>query len=136
MSDDGSDPLLEITGLEAGYGGSRVLDGADLTVRSGEAVVIVGPNGAGKSTLLKTISGLVRANRGRIVFDGADVTDWPTHRIGGAGVVHGPEGGRVFPGLRVAETLRLGAFALNRPMRASSERLDQVLTMFPRLRER
>ncbi|MCE3550878.1 ABC transporter ATP-binding protein [Pseudonocardia sp. RS11V-5] len=129
-------PLLEITGLEAGYSGSRVLDGVDLAVHAGEAVVVVGPNGAGKSTLLKTISGLIRAGGGRIRFDGDDVTNWPTHRLVAAGIVQVPEGRQVFPGLSVAENLRLGAFALGRSTGATDDRLDQVLHMFPRLRER
>lgn len=131
-----TEPLLQITGLVAGYGGSRVLDGADLRIDAGEAVVVVGPNGAGKSTLLRTISGLVRANRGTIVFEGVDVTNWPSHRLVQAGIVHVPEGRQVFPGLSVAENLRLGAFALNRSAKAGEARLEQVLGMFPRLEER
>ncbi|MFE3454201.1 ABC transporter ATP-binding protein [Nonomuraea sp. NPDC059194] len=128
--------LLEISGLGAGYGGVRALDGVDLTVGEGEFVVLLGPNGAGKTSLLRAVSGLLKAASGRIVFGGADITSVPGWRRVGLGLGHVPEGRQVFPDHSVLENLRLGAFADRRAKTRVEHLLDEVLDLFPRLHER
>ncbi|MCC7273394.1 MAG: ABC transporter ATP-binding protein [Alphaproteobacteria bacterium] len=127
--------MLEIAGLEAGYGGFRALHGVALTVRAGEAVAVVGPNGAGKTTLMRVISGLLAPVAGRLAFEGADLAAVPPHRIVERGIAHVPENRRLFPRLSVEENLRMGAFApASRPH--FTERLEWVYSLFPRMRER
>jgi branched-chain amino acid transport system ATP-binding protein len=125
--------MLTVTDLVAGYGKAPALHGVSLEVRPGELVALIGSNGAGKSTLLKTISGLVRASAGRVTFESADITNKRPDRVVRAGIVHAPEGRRVFPALSVADNLRMGAH-LNRG--AERERLAEVYEVFPRLAER
>jgi branched-chain amino acid transport system ATP-binding protein len=124
---------LDVDGLTAGYGSAEVLHELSLHVAAGEAVALIGPNGAGKSTLFKVLSGLVRARAGTIAFGGEDITNGAPHRIVPAGVVHVPEGRQVFPEMSVRGNLQLGAFAARE---GSAERLESVLDLFPRLRER
>jgi branched-chain amino acid transport system ATP-binding protein len=124
---------LEVDGLVAGYGSAEVLHDLSIRVAAGEAVALIGPNGAGKSTLFKVLSGLVRARSGTISFGGQDITNAPAHRIVPAGVVHVPEGRQVFPEMSVRGNLELGGFAARD---GSAERLEGVLDLFPRLRER
>jgi branched-chain amino acid transport system ATP-binding protein len=102
-------PLLDIVGLASGYGDVQVLWGVDLSVARGEIVAIVGPNGAGKTTLLATISGMTSARQGRIVFDGEDLSRAAPDLIVARGVIHVPEGRRLFPTLTVKDNLLLGA---------------------------
>ena len=102
--------MLTLEGLHAGYGRIEVLRGVSLEVRRGELVCLVGANGAGKTTTLKTISGLVRATAGRIVFDGVEVHRLDAPEILRRGIAHCPEGRRVFPQLTVEENLRMGAY--------------------------
>jgi branched-chain amino acid transport system ATP-binding protein len=125
--------VLSIRDLRAGYGASEVLHGVSLDVAEGEAVALIGPNGAGKSTLLKTLSGLLRARRGTIALHDADVTRHAAHDLVRAGIVHVPEGRQVFPEMSVKVNLQLGAFAARD---RGGERLEEVLDIFPRLRER
>lgn len=125
-------PILEVSGLTAGYGSVEVLHDLSLTVAPGEFVAIIGANGAGKTTLLRSIMGLVQA-RGRISFAGEDLVAAPAsararHRIG-----YVPEGRRVFPGLTVEENLRVGASSGRERL---SDGLEEVYGLFPRLRER
>ncbi|MDE2582915.1 MAG: ATP-binding cassette domain-containing protein [Rhodospirillales bacterium] len=120
-------PLLEISGLGAGYGGSTVLDGVDLLVGVGEAVALLGRNGVGKTTLLRAITGTVRASAGRIVLEGAPIAGRPSFEINRRGISLVPEGRRVFPNLTVIDNLLLAA----RPGGAS---LDEVYDLFPKLR--
>ena len=127
-------PLLEVRALRAGYGPFLVLHGIDLEVAAGEIVAVLGANGAGKTTLNRTLSGLLRATGGGIRFDGADITRADHAAIVRAGLIHVPEGRRVFPNLSVRENLLLGAYARGRANRSAS--LEHVLTTFPRLRER
>ena len=91
--------LLAVEGVAAGYGEVRVLWGVDLSVEAGEIVALIGSNGAGKSTLLRTISGLVPASDGRIAFADADITARPPDEIVAAGIIHVPEGRRLFAGM-------------------------------------
>jgi len=126
--------LLELQGLKAGYGRVEVLRGVDLHVNAGEIVALLGSNGAGKSTLNNTVSGLVRATTGRVMFDGSDLTNCPSRQVVQAGLIQVPEGRRIFPNLTVRENLELGAFRRARERRSTN--LDKVYTIFPRLKER
>jgi branched-chain amino acid transport system ATP-binding protein len=131
--------LLAVEDIDAFYGDARILHGLSLTIEAGETVCLLGRNGRGKTTTLKAILGLVPARRGRIVFDGADITRLPTHRIGRRGVAWVPDNRRIFPTLTVERNL---AMALNRALpRTSGEpwHLARVYQRFPildRLRHR
>jgi branched-chain amino acid transport system ATP-binding protein len=127
--------LLEAQDLWAGYGEAVVLRGLSLRVPEGAIVALVGANGAGKTTLLCTLSGLVRPTRGRIVYDGRDITDLPPDRIVEAGLLQVPEGRKLFPALTVYENLAVGATAA-RARRQRQENLEFVYSLFPLLRER
>jgi branched-chain amino acid transport system ATP-binding protein len=126
--------LLEIAGLAAGYGMLPVLHDIDMQVMAGEIIAVLGANGAGKSTLNKTVSGLIRASAGSIRFAGTEITRADPATIVAAGLLHVPEGRRVFPNLAVGDNLVLGSY---RRARANRQRnLDRVLAIFPRLAER
>ena len=127
--------MLEVRELDAYYGEARALVGVDLEVRDGEIVCIVGPNGAGKSTLVNAIAGLHRGLGGRIVMDGVDVTQVPSHRVCRHGLAIVPEARRIFPAMTVRENLDLGAYRPEaREHRAAT--LAWVHSLFPRLSER
>jgi branched-chain amino acid transport system ATP-binding protein len=126
--------MLEIRGLEAGYGLTTVLRSVDLIVPAGRIVAVLGANGAGKTTLNMTISGLVRPRAGSIRFEGRRIDGLAPTAIAGAGLVHVPEGRRIFPNLSVRENLDLGAYRRARGNRTRN--LDRVFATFPRLRER
>ncbi|MCW5772155.1 MAG: ABC transporter ATP-binding protein [Rhodospirillaceae bacterium] len=127
--------LLEIEDLAVQYGEIRALRGVSLDVRKGEVVAIVGANGAGKTTLLRTISGLVRAARGRISFAGAEIRGLRADQIVARGVIHCPEGRAVLGRMTVAENLEMGAYRLGgRPDLGAG--LADVFRLFPRLAER
>jgi len=129
-----STALLQVSGLRSGYGAVEVLRGVGLEVHPGETVALLGSNGAGKTTLNLTLSGLVPTRGGQVRFDGQDITGWHYRRVVGQGLIHVPEGRKVFPNLSVHENLELGAFTRGRARRA--ENLDKVYGIFPRLRER
>ena len=126
--------LLTIEGLHAGYGAVEVLRGVDLRIAPGELVALLGSNGAGKTTLNSVVSGLVPTWRGRVMFDGQDLTGAHYRRVVQAGLIQVPEGRKVFPNLSVLENLELGAFTRARARRADN--LGRVFDTFPRLRER
>ncbi|HYZ61617.1 MAG TPA: ABC transporter ATP-binding protein [Acetobacteraceae bacterium] len=126
--------MLEVSDLEAGYGAFQVLFGVRLAVAEGEVVALLGANGAGKTTLNRALSGLLRPRAGRVRFAGADITGADPAAIVAAGLIHVPEGRKIFPNLTVRENLLLGAYARGRAERART--LDEVLDTFPRLRER
>ena len=127
-------PLLEVQGLAAGYGRAEVLRGVDLALHTGEIVALLGSNGAGKSTLINTVCGLIPASRGRVRFDGRDLTRTHYREVVRAGLIQVPEGRRIFPNLAVLENLELGSFARGRERRTMN--LERVFATFPRLRER
>ena len=127
--------LLELKGVASAYGKIDALKGIDLAVRRGQIVTLLGANGAGKTTTLKTISGLLRAKAGRVLFEGRDITALSAHRIARSGVVHVPEGRHVLRGLSVRENLELGAFTVG-DARTRNQRLEQVFDQFPILRRR
>jgi branched-chain amino acid transport system ATP-binding protein len=126
--------LLEVEALRTGYGRVEVLRGVDMNVAEGEIVVLLGSNGAGKTTLNNTLSGIVPAWSGRVRFDGRELTGRHYREVVKAGLIHVPEGRRIFPNLSVRENLALGAFA--RAGAARERNLERVLELFPRLRER
>ena len=127
--------LLELRDLDFAYGDVHVLRGVSLTVNAGEIVTLVGSNGAGKSTTLRNISRLLRPRAGTMVFDGHDLTRLASHEVVELGVIHVPEGRRVFPEMTVLENLRMGSYT--RSARGDREaNLERGLTLFPRLRER
>ncbi len=130
-----AEPLLKIEQLTAGYGDVQVLWGIDLEVAAGEIVCIVGSNGAGKTTLLGTVSGLVPATGGRVVFRDRDVTGAPPDAILAHGIAQVPEGRRLFRGLSVRDNLLLGAY-LRRDTAEIARDMDFVYSIFPILKER
>jgi len=130
-----AEPLLAIEGLSSGYGDVRVLWDISLAVAPGDITCIVGSNGAGKTTLLRTISGLVPAGGGRVRFAGEDITTLSADQILARGIVHVPEGRRLFRGLNVRDNLLLGAY-LRRDNAGIRQDLDYVFSLFPILRER
>jgi branched-chain amino acid transport system ATP-binding protein len=129
-----SSALLAIEGLHAGYGETQVLRGVDLAVNDGEIVAVLGSNGVGKSTLNRTISGIVRAHAGTIRFDGGRIERETPRSIVARGLIHVPEGRRIFPNLTVRENLDLGSYA--RAGRRRAQNRERVFAIFPRLRER
>jgi branched-chain amino acid transport system ATP-binding protein len=129
--------LLALEDLHAYYGEAHILQGVSLTVGAGEVVTLIGRNGAGKTTTLKSIMGLVPARGGTISFDGRELTKLPTHEVARAGIAYVPEERRILPNLSVAENLRLGMLSAPRAARGdNSAVIEEVLTYFPRLRER
>jgi len=127
-------PLLQVQGVETFYGNIRALDRVDVEVQQGEIVALIGANGAGKSTLMMTIFGNPRARAGRIVFDGTDITQLPTHQIARMRIAQSPEGRRIFPRMTVLENLQMGASLDN--LKHFDEDAEKVFTLFPRLKER
>jgi branched-chain amino acid transport system ATP-binding protein len=130
--------MLELRGISTGYGGTPVVHDIDLTVQAGEIVTLVGANGAGKSTLVKTISGLLRPQRGEILFAGQRIDMLSARQRVLLGIAHVPEGRQTFAGLTVAENLELGGLPLHR-RRAKADmgrRMREVCERFPVLLER
>lgn len=127
-------PLLSITGVESYYGSIAALKGVDVHVNTGEIVALIGANGAGKSTLMMTIFGEPRARRGKIVFNGRDITNMPSHEIARLGIAQSPEGRRIFPRMSVWENLQMGA-SLGNPANFHAD-LERMFAIFPRLKER
>jgi branched-chain amino acid transport system ATP-binding protein len=126
--------LLRVRGLRAGYGEVEILRGVDLELGAGDLVAVLGSNGAGKSTLNLAISGLVAAREGSIEFDGRSIHNASPAEIVAAGLLHVPEGRRIFPNMSVTDNLDLGSYR-----RATAQRKvnrERVFSIFPRLRER
>jgi branched-chain amino acid transport system ATP-binding protein len=127
--------MLEVKALTAGYAGSEVLHGIDLTVKDGEGVIVLGPNGHGKTTLLRAITGLLPPRSGAVFLDGKDITRWRADVIAATGVVHIPQGDLLFPEMTVLENLLMGAYH-RATWRERNERLGRVYELFPWLKER
>ena len=132
----GEADLLLIRNLDAGYAGRQVLFGVNFDVKEGEIVALLGTNGAGKSTLLKSISGVVEADRGAVILDGRDVTHAPPNEIAALGISQMPGGQGVFGGLTVSENLLLAGWTRRHDPKGRAEAVEEVLTLFPLLRER
>lgn len=129
--------LLEVRDAVVHYGRIEALHGVSLTVRDGELVTLLGANGAGKTTLMRALSGLRPLSKGSIWFDGRDITRMKAHQRAIDGLVQAPEGRGVFPGMTVLENLEMGCYGRKFASKADhDERLDWVLTTFPRLAER
>ena len=126
---------LEIRDLHVSYGGIRALKGVDLTVEEGQIVTLIGANGAGKSTTLRAISGLQKPQSGSILYGGEELVGLPAKEIVRRGIIHVPEGRRVFPDMTVAENLKIGAF-LRTDKGGIADDMDYVHSLFPRLKER
>lgn len=123
--------LLEVQGLQAWYGESHILHGVDMTVREGETVTILGRNGVGKTTTLRTIVGIVRSRKGKIIFDGNDMMRVPLHRTAHCGIGFVPEERGIFSTLTVIENLMLPPAVAKGGMT-----LDEIFELFPNLHER
>src|SRR5690242_12295505 len=105
-------PILRLSGVVAGYGAGDILKGVDLAVEAGAVTCLIGPNGAGKSTVLKTISGLLRPDRGTVVYRDEDITGWRTRARLLAGIVHVPQERSLFPAMSVWDNLLMGGYLL------------------------
>jgi branched-chain amino acid transport system ATP-binding protein len=127
--------MLRVEQLSFAYDDLRVLWDVDLEVRAGEVVSVLGGNGAGKSTLLRNVSRLLRPAAGKLEFQGADLRRLRPHQVVGLGIVHVPEGRRIFPELTVLENLRMGSY-LAAARRDRGRNLERVFALFPRLAER
>ena len=131
-------PLLRVDDIQTYYGSIQALKGVSLEVHEGEIVTLIGANGAGKSTTLRSINGLNSPRRGRIRFQGRDITHASAHDIVEQGISQSPEGRRLFPRMSVLENLEMGTFqrADRGNRKAVSQDLDRVYELFPRLNER
>ncbi len=134
--EDGRSKLLVVKDLQVGYGPVQVLHDIDFEVAEGEVLAVLGTNGAGKSTLIRAISGVTEADFGAVVLDGRDITHAPPNEIASLGVAQVPGGAGTFPSLSVAENLRAAGWQLRRDHRSLAERIDEVLEVFPVLRDR
>jgi branched-chain amino acid transport system ATP-binding protein len=127
--------MLEVAGIDSFYGNAQALWDVSFRVAAGEIVTIIGANGAGKSTTLRTVTGLLKPRKGRILFEGADVTGLPPNVLASRGVVLIPEARQLWPGMTVLENLEMGAYGRKaRPARAQT--LQRVFAMFPLLERR
>jgi branched-chain amino acid transport system ATP-binding protein len=126
---------LELRDVHTYYGHIHAVKGISLVVHAGEIVTLIGANGAGKTTTLRTISGVVRGRDGQILLEGQRIDRLPAHRIVELGVCQAPEGRRIFARMTVAENLEMGAFARSDRAQIEEDK-EEVLTLFPRLRER
>jgi branched-chain amino acid transport system ATP-binding protein len=129
-----ADTLLSVQDVQTYYGNIRALGGVSIDVKRGEIVALIGANGAGKSTLMMTIFGSPKARSGRIVFEGEDITDMPTHEIARLRIAQSPEGRRIFPRMSVLENLQMGASLDN--LAYFKDDVEKVFHLFPRLKER
>ena len=129
-------PLLEVSGLRAGYGRLPVIFGIELTVEEGEIIALLGLNGAGKTTTLRAISGMIPVMAGTVRFGGADITGQSAERITRRGLLHVPEGRGIFPNLRVDESLRLAAALAKLDSAEVTRRVEEAYTTFPSLERR
>ena len=127
--------MLELRDLQVSYGVINAIKGVSFSVEKGEIIALIGSNGAGKTTILHTITGLISAKSGSIIFEGRELTKTPAHKIVGMGMAHVPEGRRIFGQLSVYENLQLGAFTLS-DKKVIEKNLEYVYEHFPRLEER
>ena len=130
------EPLLAVEGLDVGYGHVQILDKVSILIERGGFVALIGSNGAGKTTLLRAISGLLRPTAGVIKLAGQDITRLSTNAIVQAGLLHVAEGRRLFRRQSVADNLDLGLYGLKLSSAEKSERIDEIFSMFPVLREK
>ena len=130
-------PTSKVTDLSVSYGKIAALKGISFDVYPGEIIAILGANGAGKTTTLNTLTGVLKAQSGKIEFKGEDITGTPAHKITEKGMIHVPEGRHIFPALTVFENLRVAAYLYENKNKALfDERCEMVYELFPRLKER
>jgi branched-chain amino acid transport system ATP-binding protein len=127
--------MLSVENLDVFYGDAQALDNIAIEIEQGAIVTIVGANGAGKSSLIRTIAGMHKPSRGRILYRGTDITGWPSYKVCDLGIGQVAEGRQVFPTLTVAENLAMGAL-VPRAHAGRERNLDRVYAMFPVLAER
>lgn len=127
--------MLKLHNVRAGYGRVTILEDINIEVAQGEVVTILGSNGAGKTTTLRAISGLIPVDSGKIWFDGIDITPLPAHEIVNHGITLIPEARQLFPHMSVLDNLMLGAYR-QAARDAAHEQLEEVLKLFPRVKER
>jgi len=127
--------MLKVENLDVFHGDAQALDGVSLEIEEGAIVAIVGANGAGKTSLIRTIAGMHRPARGRVIYRGLDIAGWPSHKVCDLGIGQVAEGRQVFPSLSVAENLGMGAM-LPRARAERARNLEKVYTLFPALAER
>lgn len=127
--------MLEIKDLKVYYGMIQAIKGVSFEVNEGEVIALIGANGAGKTTILHTVTGLLEAKSGSVLFDGKNITKVPAHKIVSMGMAHVPEGRRVFANLTVLQNLRMGAYT-RKDKDEIEETLKNVYRRFPRLEER
>ncbi len=129
--------LLEVKDLQVFYGQIQAIKGISFSVEEGEIVTLIGANGAGKTTTMKTLSGVRTVKAGSVHFKGEDITEAPSHKRVSMGLCQAPEGRGIFPGMSVRENLEMGTYLrTDRKSAAKDADLENVLTLFPRLRER
>ncbi len=127
--------MLEVEDLKVSYGMIQAIKGVSFQVEKGEVIALIGSNGAGKTTILHTITGLLNAQSGKILFEGKDLRKVPAHKIVELGMAHIPEGRRIFAGLTVLENLKMGAYTRNNKAEIEKS-IAEVYKKFPRLEER
>ena len=127
---------LRIEGLTITYGGAKALDNLSIEVKTGEFVALLGANGAGKTTTLRATSGLMRPAAGKIFFDGVEITKVPGHKRTELGIGHVPEGRQIFPDHSVEENLQLGSFVRRKHRSETTQSIEDMYGLFPRLKER
>ena len=127
--------MLEVKDLEVYYGMIQAIKGISFQVEEGEIIALIGANGAGKTTTLHTVTGLLPAKKGSVLFEGKDITKVPGHKIVSMGMAHVPEGRRIFAQLSVLQNLRMGAYT-RKDKEEIEEPLKMVYRRFPRLEER
>lgn len=128
-------PVLEVDGLHVFYGAIHAIKGISFKVEQGKVITLIGANGAGKTTTLSTIAGLVKAKRGKIIFQGKEIQNLAPHTINRMGISLVPEGRRIFPNLTVMENLMMGAYN-RKDKEGIKQDLEWVFSLFPRLAER
>ena len=126
--------VLDVKGLEGGYGSVQILYGIDMHVNEGEFVTIIGPNGCGKSTFIKTIFGIASYYTGDVEYRGQDISGWRTDQLVNHGIAYVPQVDNVFPSLSVKENLQMGGNTLSNSV--LNERIERSIDMFPDLRSR
>ncbi len=127
--------MLRVKNLDVFYGDAQALDGVTLDIDEGAIIAIVGANGAGKTSLIRTIAGMHTPARGQVLYRGANIAGWPSHKVCELGIGQVAEGRQVFPTLSIAENLEMGAL-LPRARADRTKNLDRVFSLFPKLAER
>tara|TARA_R110002012_G_scaffold182945_2_gene349316 strand:+ start:867 stop:1571 length:705 start_codon:yes stop_codon:yes gene_type:complete len=127
--------MLQLNNVTSGYGATTILHDLSLEVKEGEVVTIVGGNGAGKTTTLRTVSGLIETTSGSITFEGEDITHLPAHQVVDRGITLIPEARQLFSEMSVLENIQMGAYRAAAKSQYN-QRLEEVLTLFPRVKER